>query len=307
MGVTITGNFAVIGSHALRINCPDFSRISTHPDLDLICSYADFERNVSKFKFWSTISSNKVLAYIEDQKLEILIDDNHPLLSRKEFKKTYFLQNIEFERLLVPSLNDLFSLKKSHVHYQIHWLKTIFDYHFLKQRCVDWQTDIDAVALHDYEKQKVESRATVAFKNKTAKEFFDQKPVERLFDHDFLHDQVKKTAVPMYKKILKQGQEVECDKSLFDNLSSAEKLFCVIEEAEVLALERCLIPWMKAGVISQIEDPTQKAYTWAIMRICTDITSGWFRDFCVDNYFQVCLCKTDLYSISETLLNKEKV
>jgi len=118
---------------------------------------------------------------------------------------------------------------------------------------------------------------------------------------------LKKTAVPLYKKILKSGQEVECDKSLFDNLSLTEKLFCVIEEAEVLALERCLIPWMNEGHIEKIEDPTQKAYSWAIMRICTDITSGWFRDFCVDNYFQVCLCKTDLYSISEKLLNKEIV
>jgi len=194
MGVTIAGNFAVIGSHALRINCPDFSRISTYPDLDLICSSADFERNVSKFKFWSTISSKKVLAYVEDQKLEILIDDSHPLLSRKEFKKSYSVQNIEFDNLYLPSLNDLFSLKKSHVHYPIHWLKTIFDYHFLKQRCVGWETDKDAVALYDYEKQKVECRATVAFKNKTAKEFFDQKPVYRLFNHDFLHDQVKKNS-----------------------------------------------------------------------------------------------------------------
>lgn len=306
MAVKLDGHFCVIGSHALRIQYPEFSRESKHPDLDLVCSAQDFEKNLSKFRIWSSISKNKVIAYVGNQRLELLIDEEYPLLKRNNFDINYCLQNIQFENLYIPRANELFSLKKSHIHYPIHWEKTIFDYHFLMSKCKDWEADFDAIELFNYERQKVKQRSAVVFKNKTKQEFFAQKPVDRMFDHDLLHDFVKKTESPMYKKILKHGQEVECDKKLFEALSRKEQLFCVIEEAEVLALERCLIPWITAGTDTKIEDPSQKAYQWALMRLCTDIAGGWFRDFCVDNYFKIFICETDLYNISLKLLNKEK-
>ena len=33
--------------------------------------------------------------------------------------------------------------------------------------------------------------------------------------------------------------------------------------------------------------PAKKAYYFALKKVCTTLTSGWFRDFAIDNFHQV--------------------
>jgi hypothetical protein len=71
--------------------------------------------------------------------------------------------------------------------------------------------------------------------------------------------------------------EVMCSKKLWDNCSYDIKLFGALEEIYVLALERSQIPFRGKT------DP-KKSFEMAAMKVCTSITSGWFREFCWENY-----------------------
>jgi hypothetical protein len=65
---------------------------------------------------------------------------------------------------------------------------------------------------------------------------------------------------------------------LFDNLPDIVKLYGVLEESYVLALERAVIP---------LNVSADRAFEIALEKVCTSITSGWFREFAWENYDEV--------------------
>ena len=71
-----------------------------------------------------------------------------------------------------------------------------------------------------------------------------------------------------------------CVKDLWDKLSQTQKLQCVAEETYVIATERFMVP-------NDWNCPTKKAYYFALKKVCTTLTSGWFRDFAIDNFPEV--------------------
>jgi len=79
-------------------------------------------------------------------------------------------------------------------------------------------------------------------------------------------------------------------KEKWNNFSFEDKLKCTLEEAYVLALERKIIP-----MLYQQGDgySNRKAIKHSLMKICTTLASGWFRQFAVDNYFTL-LEKADM-------------
>src|SRR4028119_2304165 len=73
----------------------------------------------------------------------------------------------------------------------------------------------------------------------------------------------------------------KCEKDLWEQFTHEEKMQCVLEEAYVIALERKIIPFVFGnGKYYSAED----ALKWAMMRICTTLTGGWFRSFATENY-----------------------
>ena len=68
------------------------------------------------------------------------------------------------------------------------------------------------------------------------------------------------------------------DREIIDRLKSA--LISIRDSTyrnSVLALERSLVPL--PGVLTP-----KQAFDKALEKVCTSITSGWFRKFCYDNY-----------------------
>lgn len=111
--------------------------------------------------------------------------------------------------------------------------------------------------------------------NKT--EFFtDNVPYQ--YDHDDLHEAVKHFAKPAYQYYMKDGSEVMCDKEKFFTLPEEYRLAGVLEESYVLALERAVIP---NGTDRKL------AFEIALEKVCTSITSGWFREYAWENYDRV--------------------
>ena len=117
--------------------------------------------------------------------------------------------------------------------------------------------------------------------NKSNMEFFDD-PVAKVYDHDFLHELYAYEDRPMFEK-LKRPEQFDlawCTKDLWDELSQTQKLQCVAEETYVIATERFMVP-------NNWDFATKRAYYHALKKVCATLTSGWFRDFAIDNFPQV--------------------
>ena len=117
--------------------------------------------------------------------------------------------------------------------------------------------------------------------NQSNEMFFDD-PVEKVYDHDFLHELYAYEDRPMFEKLKHEGEEGKawCAKGLWDELSQTQKLQCVAEETYVIATERFMVP-------NDWNYPTKKAFYFALKKVCTTLTSGWFRDFAIDNFPEV--------------------
>jgi hypothetical protein len=180
----------------------------------------------------------------------------------------------------VPSLDLLFAIKTSHRHKKNspHFWKNFADWHSMK-RCgakirEEHKTFLKLREKESYAAQKHPSLA----QNKES--FFKDDGIAYKFVHDDLHKSVMLFDVPAYELYLKDGEEVQTDKNKFFALPLERRLAGVVEEALVLALERSLIP--HPGVLSP-----EKAFMLALSKVCTSITSGYFRQFAYENGLDV--------------------
>ena len=108
-------------------------------------------------------------------------------------------------------------------------------------------------------------------------QFFDD-AVKKVYDHDWLHERVAFFDRPLYER-LKFSNKMDlawCEKELWEKFTHQEKMMCVVEETTVIALERFLIPGR--------EKYATAAYMKALQKVCTSLTSGWFRDFAIWNW-----------------------
>lgn len=154
-----------------------------------------------------------------------------------------------------------------------------------------WMRNVLGCRIPPYLEEWYERRVEETYRhqlpklNQSKKDFFDTPGVTYRYDHDTLHEAINPS--PTYRKFLKDGEEVMVDKAKWDALSFEDKLSSVVEEASVLALERCLVPfgWKKSE---------EWAYKMALQKVCTSISSGWWRDFAWEHYDVALNRKPDL-------------
>jgi hypothetical protein len=111
--------------------------------------------------------------------------------------------------------------------------------------------------------------------NTSKDKFFKDDEVPYIYDHDSIHEAVKFGDEPAYKYYSKDGQEVLSDSNKFFALPDLIRLNGVVEEACVLALERSIIPHNVEPAL---------AFPKALEKVCTSITSGWFREYAWEHY-----------------------
>jgi hypothetical protein len=139
--------------------------------------------------------------------------------------------------------------------------------------------------------------------NKSKEEFFDTKGVTYVHDHDSIHEAVAIEDKPAYQSFL--VGEVKTCQNLFEQQSFDTKLNAVLEEAMVLSIERSLI---------HVDNPYElehEVWRYSLMKVCTSITSGWFREFAWENYGLCCKLYYSrvqgFYSKFEQALNNGKI
>lgn len=181
----------------------------------------------------------------------------------------------------VASLSLLYTLKMSHrfLKNSSHFLKTMQDIRMLRS----YGFTIPESWMEFYKEREKDTYTYKHPKLDVDKDgFFDTNStgVPQKYDHDSLHKAVAIYGEPAYTRYQPDDQEVNCSREMFEEQPHHIKLAGVIEESMVLALERSLIPF------PGVKTP-EEAFLFALMKVCTSITSGWFREFAWENYDEV--------------------
>ena len=204
----------------------------------------------------------------------------------------------------VAPLALLYSIKRSHANFDVHFEKTIFDVNYMqKNKMNDPFRDISLMGLtlqeekvqyylaetnninfirarkHEAEIRFAEKQNKINL-NKTNEDFFKGGDNLRTYVHDDLHKAVAfMYESPMYLKCKRDINSAKIERDLFDKLNIGQQIMMAQEEAMVIALERFLIP----GTITD-----QKiAFRQGLIKLTKDLCKGWFQDFIIDNFSQI--------------------
>lgn len=245
----------IIGSTAIKFWYPDFKR--EPKDLDLILYKGE------------EIPKEFLEKY---NKIETL---SNPILLQ-------FCKNNLFQ--ISPYLNPdiLYTLKMSHMFWDINWEKHMFDIQFLYKKGCRLKSDL----FHDLYKFWNEYHG----KNKrsdlkmSAEDFFDNAIVSNI-PHDDLHEILVQheyftNFVPTYKQVLKDGCEVEVCENKFQNLNHDEKCNLVIEEVMIMAYERYNMNY-------------RFAYSKMLKKFIINHAPIWEAIFIIENYIELHKCPFD--------------
>jgi hypothetical protein len=120
-------------------------------------------------------------------------------------------------------------------------------------------------------------------------DFFNGDGVNYVYDHDSIHEVITTLPRPAYTYFKADQAEVFCDRAKFDAAPRVIQLLSVLEEAQVLAIERSQVP--HRGQVTP-----RRSFEIALMKVCTSITSGWWREFAWENYDTVLAMHDDGYA-----------
>lgn len=261
-----------------------------HLDIDVICSYEDWGKwlksaiNRGDIAVARPLAGNKMMARMRDGfvvEAEVWYEEGehaHKMfLAGKSASVCYEQPNKFFDVDDVyeyhPVVSFLYMMKMSHrfLRNSVHFQKTHKDIMAMRKKLGTSKVEMCYAGL-------LEEREALTYTydhpklNVSKGEFFTEN-VPYVYDHDSIHEAVKLSSKPAYTYFI--DGEVMCSMKKFEECSKAIKLMAVVEESMVLALERSIIPF---GT-----DAT-KAYTMALEKVCTSITSGKFRLFAWEHF-----------------------
>lgn len=186
----------------------------------------------------------------------------------------------------IANPDELLMLKLSHRYLRNspYFQKTMQDIHFLRSKGITLTPELVTLL-----KQREKETYTYDHPNlKQTKQQFFNDTVPYIYDHDSIHRAVVAGARPAYTLFSEDGEEVKSSRTKFDSLSLAARCAAGLEESYVLAIERSLVPF--PGALTP-----RQAFLKALEKVCTSITSGWFREFCWENYRQIASMYDDGY------------
>ena len=291
-------NIIRIGSSALQYHIPS---IKVGKDIDLIMTYEDYQ--IFRDSFKSAPCDEHLIAHYpisNGKKFVIKTSENiyeieiaWPNSTAEEFMKlvmddTESYKAGDFGGCLIPDIDALYALKMSHrfLRNSPHFIKTMDHIRLMR----DYGADILEYYREWYKKRKQETY-DYGHPDLTVKkqDFFQDESYHLVgFDHDDIHEAIKLSDTAAYKRILESGYDVKCSKVKFDALSYEHKMLCVVEESYTLALERMLIP-------NDFTPNPRLAFDIALMKVCTSITSGWFRSYSWEHYYDATRMYSDSY------------
>lgn len=278
----------LIGSHALAYNNISLDRVCR--DWDFICDIAEYEEfcNTHKKEIrtnYPTHDDHMVVMFHNGLIFEFSIA--WPDSSAADILKlpsNEIFCNGKFERL--ATLNTCLLLKLSHRYLKNSpfFHKTMKDIYNLRKL---------GITLTKEEKRilKKREKETYTYSHpklmQSKKTFFDAS-VKYTYAHDDIHLAVAIGSSPAYEFFKDDSAEIYCSKEKFFAADEKIRLSACLEEAYVLAIERSLVPFPDKLT-------PRSAFLKALEKVCSSITSGWFRQYCWEHFYQAVENYDDTY------------
>lgn len=281
---------ALIGSRAMNhwVN-PEHQR--TPNDLDIVGTYDEITafvkhiRRTEKIKAQYPFDSGKKIFIKTEKRIieaEVAWENSNSLWLQEIIARDGIVKNIDGLDMLIPPLNLLYTLKMSHRYLKDspHFLKTMKDIQIMRT--------YNAIIPEEY-KEFYEERQAIQYNYKLPKlnqnkdTFFSGDGIVYEYDHDTIHEAVKFLEQPAYTYYA--DGEVWSSKEKFAQCSEEVKLYGVLEESLVLACERSQLAFNP-------RPDARWSFEHALFKVCTSITSGFFREYAWENYDKV----IDLYN-----------
>lgn len=275
----------LIGSRALIFRAPHVLKREPK-DFDFIAPYDEImawlkSQAISDF----TVTEKQVISEPNLCEFEIVKPDSSAELLIDLVKKDPQTINTKFGS--IPNFDLLFTLKASHRYLKNspHFWKTAVDYHKMKHCGAQIRPE-----YMEFFKLREKETYTYAHPKLNVKkdDFFNGDQVVYIYDHDSIHESMKHGEKPAYSFFQEEGAEVKCDKNKFFSLPDEIKIHSVLEETYVLALERSQIPFPEKMTPKQ-------SFMMALSKVCSSITSGWWREYAYENIFTVAKLYDDNY------------
>ena len=297
--MTMLKNTLLVGSTCI----PNLGRVPK--DYDIITTEAEFRELIGRLSARNPViemrkTRNGRAALMKNMIIDAEIVEVSEFDSREALRIGLETSSHDFHfgtlGMRAASPDFLYTLKMSH-----RYLKN--SPHFLKTMKDIWHLRLDCDAkIVDEEFYRAREKATYNYGHPklkvTSKEFFTP-DVPYVYDHDSIHRAVAIGDVPAYTLYLEDGEEVKTSNKKFESLPIEFRLRGVLEESYVLALERAVIP--------HNANP-ESAFKMALSKVCTSITSGKFREFAWENYYQVLkLYDADFVDKFNAALNAGKI
>lgn len=165
----------------------------------------------------------------------------------------------------------IYTLKCSHVFWNIKWEKHIFDIVFMKSKGCKLNKKL-FFDLYEFWKTKHGDNKRSEL-NMTKEDFFNNAMPKDLPSHDYIHTLLNKT--PTYTKVLKDGADVDVDENKFNKLTHEEKLELVREEVYVMA-------WERLGGRDY-----RSAYNWMLKKFIISHAPIYEALFIIENYYEL--------------------
>lgn len=291
----------IVGSQALKTHIDigrepaDTDFIATFEQVKAWMSKQDKENIIlsqphSKGKYWHVRTKDG-----HNYEFELATRDNTAGKILKEYRLTD--ANCEPREAI---LEDLYAIKMAHRYKRNspHFLKTRKDIMAMRKRMLELRINpVDCLDIYPgfrVEREKESYDYAHPKLNVSKEQFFSGDGVNYVYDHDSIHltqaihkqwyDGGEGDPVPAYTFYMEDGAQVNTSSAKFFQVPDHVRLYGVYEESCVLALERSQIP-------SNFEADPQKSFLMALEKVCTSITSGWFREYAWENYDKV----LDLY------------
>lgn len=198
------------------------------------------------------------------------------------------VSGLEGMSLFVPTFPLLAHIYRSHLtSFRKLWFKHYRTFH--ERGFADAVVENKDERLTQYMREREKEYRTLSktrswsLKGMTKNEFFTDN-VRYYQDHDSVHVAVAfDPSTPAYTYMQAEGAEVECSRDLWNAMTDRQRLNCVKEEMAVIAIERFIAPLYFNGEFANMKKGD--AIRGALYKLNTTLSSGWFREFVVQNGF----------------------
>lgn len=270
-----------IGSRAMEFHniLPEGREVN---DWDFICTFSEFRK-------WTRFNKSNIKSCtpLSDSSYHVRFFDgmNYEFEIAWEGTSGADLLSVFKEDHLCPSWQLAMKLSHRYLKNSPHFLKTMRDIQHLRKLC-----ELDEVQKEWLKKREIETYTYKHPRLDVDKEsFFKDDGIRYVYDHDSIHETQAllwsdngdtEWPRPAYTFYMKDDSEVMTCKEKFFDVEERIRLYGVYEETCVLALERSQIPY-------EFKPDPRKSFEKALMKVCTSITSGWFREYAWENYDKV--------------------